>query len=463
MSDERPDPIDPVLYRRDGMRKILAGWDIAALYQALNDAGLTQRQIAARTGQNQSEVADILSGRRGLVENHRVLRRITGGLDIPPEMMGLSWWGPDGRYYGPDDTYPEGVTVADTPKGVSAKMMRRHLLALGGVALAGQPVKHLGELLELPSTAPGPVPLPSRISPVHVAKVRDLRQRLVELSITYGSDPEVSSAAVVWAQRLLGVPGAEPVTRALLVAVAELQIHAGYAGFDAGLYERATYHWARALELATQAGDAYLQAVALGYAGVATVEHGHPDEGLKLLQCAQVKTWDIPPGNERAVAVGGTRAKVEACALADSATALDLLGEREAADRALGKSRQLWIPGRTDPSGDLDQVGAHLELARGRLDAAERFAAASVRRWEGISNQRARTAAGILLATVHVQAGERDGLRLAHGAITKVTKLSSVRLRQQCLTPLAVALEARAGSDAQQLARMTRQVIATTA
>ncbi|MGH3798520.1 MAG: hypothetical protein ACRDTD_00005 [Pseudonocardiaceae bacterium] len=370
------------------------------------------------------------------------LRRIAGGLDIPAEMMGLSWWGPDGSYYGPEDTYPEGVTVADTPKGVSAEMLRRHLIALGGVALAGQPIKHLGELLELPGTAPGPVPLPSRISPVHVAKVRDLRQRLTDLSRAYGSDPEVSSAAVRWAQRLLDVPGAEPVTRALRVAVAELQVHAGWAGFDAGLYERAMYHWGRALELATQAGDAYLQAVALSFAGLATVEHGHPDEGLKLLQCAQAKAWDIPPGHELPVVGGGTRAKVEACALADSATALDLLGEREAADRALGKSRQLWIPGRTDPVGDLDQVGARLELARGRLDAAEPFAVMSVRRWDGINNQRARTNAGILLATVHVQAGERDGLRLAHSAITQVTKLSSVRARQQYLTPLAVALEA---------------------
>ena len=118
--------------------------DISALYRFLNDhAGLTQRQIAACTGQNQSEVAEILSGRRRLVQNHRVLRRIVGGLDIPPEMMGLSWWGPDGTYYGPDGGYPGGVTVADTPEGVSAGMLRRHLLALGGVAMVGQPVKQL--------------------------------------------------------------------------------------------------------------------------------------------------------------------------------------------------------------------------------------------------------------------------------------------------------------------------------
>ncbi len=254
MSDDRPDPIDPMLYRREEMREVLARWDIAALYRALNDdAGLSQRQIAARTGQQQSEVAEILSGRRGLVENHRVLRRIVGGLNVPPEMMGLSWWGPNGSYHGPEGAYPEGVTVAGTPKGLSAEMLRRHLIALGGVAMVGRPVEHLGELLELPGAAPGPVPLPSRIFPVHVAKVRGCTQWLRDLSRASGSDPEMSSAAVVWAQRLLGVSGAEPVTKALRVAVAELQVHAGFAGFDAGLYERAMYHWARALELA-QAG-----------------------------------------------------------------------------------------------------------------------------------------------------------------------------------------------------------------
>ncbi len=465
MSDDRSGPIDPVLYRRDDLRKVLAGWDIPALYRFLNGhAGLTQRQIAARTGQNQSEVAEILSGRRRLVVSHRVLRRLAGGLDIPPEMMGLSWWGPDGSYHGPDGAYSEGVTVDGTPEGVSARMLRRHLIALGGVALAGQPIKQLGELLKLPGAAPGPLPLPTRIFPVHVAKVRDLRQQLTDLSRTHGSDPEVSSAAVRWAQRLLGVPGAEPVTQALQVAVAELQLHAGWAAFDAGLYERAMHHYARALELATQAGNAHLEALALNFAGLATVEHGHPQDGLKMLQLAQVKSWDIPPDDDREVAVGReTRAAVEACGLADSATALDLLGDREAAVRAVGKSRQLWIPGRTDVTGDLDLVGARLELARGRLDVAEQFAVVSVRRWEGISNQRMRTISGILLATVHVRAGERDGLRLAHGAITKVTKLSSVRAREQFLNPLAVALEARPGGDAKQLARMTRQVIATRA
>jgi transcriptional regulator with XRE-family HTH domain/tetratricopeptide (TPR) repeat protein len=461
MSDDPAGPLGPVVYQRADLRKILAGWDIAALYRVLTEeGGFSQRQIAARTGQRQSEVAEILSGRRGLVENHRVLRRIAAGLEIAPEMMGLSWWGPAGAYHGPAGGYPEGGTSA--PEGVNAGMLRRHLVALGMVVATGQPRRYRGELGELPATAPGPVPLPSRISPVHVAQVHELRQRLTGLSRAHGSDPELSSAVLRWAQRLLGVPAPAPLTQALQVAVAELQIHAGYAGFDAGLYEHATCHWARALELAVQAGDVYLQALALTYAGLATVEHGHPNEGLKLLQCAQARSWDIPPGDDRAVAPGvSTRAAVEACALADSALALERLGDQTAADRALGQARQLWTPGRTDATGDLDAVGTLLQLSRGQLDAAQEFARASVRRWENVPNQRAAAIAAILLATVHVQAGEHDGLQLAHTALTTMTTLSSARARQQHLTPLAAALQARKDHDAQHLARMTRQIITT--
>jgi len=57
----RTPPIDPELYWRGDVRRILAARDIAALYRVLkDDAGITQREIARRTGQSQSEVSEIL-------------------------------------------------------------------------------------------------------------------------------------------------------------------------------------------------------------------------------------------------------------------------------------------------------------------------------------------------------------------------------------------------------------------
>jgi hypothetical protein len=343
---------------------------------------------------------------------------------------------------------------------VSAEVLRRHALALGGVAAFGAQITGFGQLAKL--AGPASVQLPSRIFELHVVQVRNLTRSLGEAARAYGSDPQVSSTAAEQATRLLRVPGAEPVKRALLVAVAELHIRAGFAGWDAGLYGRAMYHSTRGLELATDAGDAYLQTTALGLAGLATTKHGHPNDGLKMLQCGQVTAWKIPPQLDWSPVVGaGCRVALEACCLADSATALAALGQPEAAYRDLGKSRQLWYPTRADPRGDLDRPAAVLELARGRLDAAEQFAAASLRRWEGISEV-SRIRSGVLMATIHVRAGEPGALALTHGALKAVGKLSSVRARTE-LEPLAVALEARPGSDAKELARITRQVAATRA
>ncbi|MGH3934246.1 MAG: hypothetical protein ACRDS1_04595, partial [Pseudonocardiaceae bacterium] len=131
------------------------------------------------------------------------------------------------------------------------------------------------------------------------------------------------------------------------------------------------------------------------------------------------------------------------------------------AEHEMAKARELWLPTRADPFGDLDRPAALLALRRGRLDVAEPFAATSVRRWEGVSRV-GHTQSVIVLATVHVRAGEPGGLPLAHGAITAVTKISSTRARRR-LEPLAAALEARPGHDAQDLARTARQVTAARA
>ena len=289
-------------------------------------------------GQAQSDVSEILNGRR--VKDVVVLERIADRLGIPRELMSLSAYGADGTYCGGE------VTVTDPPEGASAEVLRRHALALGGAAAFGAQFSGLGRLTEL-AAGPTVVSLPSRIIEIHVVEVRNLTRSLAEGARAYGADAQVSSVAAEQASRLLGVPGSEPVKRALLVAVAELHLRAGWAGFNAGLYRRAMYHFNRGLELATQAGDAYLQTHALNAAGLATIEHGYPNDGLKLLQCAQFTARKIPSQLDWIPAEGGgSRVALEACGLADSATALAALGRPEEAYRELGKSRELWYPTR---------------------------------------------------------------------------------------------------------------------
>jgi hypothetical protein len=399
----------------------------------------------------QSSVSEIMMGRR--VSEYRVLVRIADGLGIPGELMGLTC-GEGGAY--PGVTGPAG----EMSEEVRAAMRRRAMLAAAGIAVAGRPFQDISELGVLPG--PVPVPLPSQILPVHVVKVRDLTRRLDEAGCAYGSDPQVDSAAAGWASRLLRVPGAEPVTRALRAAVAELHLHAGWSAFDGGLPERALYHYTRGLELASEVGDAYLQTTALSHAGLVTVEHGHPNDGLKLLQLGLAKSREIPAEDGHTRVIGeGSAVAAQACARADSATALFRLGYPDAAYRELATSRELWQPTPTDPAGDLDYVPASLALEQGRLDAAESFAAASVRRWRD-GSRRARTGAEILLATIHIRAGEPDGLALAHGAITGVSKLTSIRARQR-LKPLVAALHTRPGHDAHELARTAHHIATTRA
>jgi Helix-turn-helix domain len=86
--------IDPGVWEQPDMRRVLAAHDISAVYRALRDLGISQRQIAALTGQSQSEVSEILQGRQ--VRAYDVLVRIAEGLGIPRELMGLSWWAADG-------------------------------------------------------------------------------------------------------------------------------------------------------------------------------------------------------------------------------------------------------------------------------------------------------------------------------------------------------------------------------
>jgi len=81
--------IDPMLWRRADMRAALAARDIAAVFKLLQRVGVSQRRIAALTGQSQSEISEILSGRH--VVSYDVLARIADGLGVPRGHLGLAY------------------------------------------------------------------------------------------------------------------------------------------------------------------------------------------------------------------------------------------------------------------------------------------------------------------------------------------------------------------------------------
>jgi transcriptional regulator with XRE-family HTH domain len=71
------------------MRRFLATQDIGNVYRLLQKYGMSQRAIAARTGQAQSEVSEVMSGRR--VVAYQLLLKIVRGFGLPRGWLGLEY------------------------------------------------------------------------------------------------------------------------------------------------------------------------------------------------------------------------------------------------------------------------------------------------------------------------------------------------------------------------------------
>ncbi|HKR51164.1 MAG TPA: hypothetical protein VJT72_16575 [Pseudonocardiaceae bacterium] len=133
---------------------------------------------------------------------------------------------------------------------------------------------------------------------------------------------------------------------------------------------------------------------------------------------------------------------------------------RPGTQRCLAEAHEGWTPRDAREHAATDRATAAIQLNLGRFDIAESFAASAVRTYEE-AHGRGRISAKLLLAEVHVRAGESRGLLLARQAIEAVSTLQSVAIRQQRLVPLITALEARPGNEAKEIARIAHQVAAT--
>jgi hypothetical protein len=83
------EPLPSAVWSVPDMRAAIGRRDVGAVYKILQKYGVSQRRIAALTGQSQSEVSEILAGRR--VHSYDLLVRICEGLGIPRGWMGLAY------------------------------------------------------------------------------------------------------------------------------------------------------------------------------------------------------------------------------------------------------------------------------------------------------------------------------------------------------------------------------------
>lgn len=76
------------MWRRHDLRLALARHDLRSVFLIMQRHGISQRQIAAAVGINQSEVSEVLAGKRR-IESYTVILRMADGLRLPRGWLGL--------------------------------------------------------------------------------------------------------------------------------------------------------------------------------------------------------------------------------------------------------------------------------------------------------------------------------------------------------------------------------------
>ena len=237
--------IDPAVWDEPVMHRALAARDVSAVYQLLCNVGLSQSQISRLTGQGQSEVSEILNGRK--VVSYVVLERICRGLGIPRGHMGLAY----------DETCHPAPPPDETE--VDEDVKRRALLAAGGMVMFGAPVFGVPDssALTFRDVISNP---PRHIGMQDVTTYEQVITRLGLLDRESGgiAAREMLAAVAQGGEELLNAECAAPVRQRLLDAVSEAHRLAGWASGDVGLIDQCRWHMHRALDRARASRSGWL-------------------------------------------------------------------------------------------------------------------------------------------------------------------------------------------------------------
>lgn len=375
---ERP---APAIWDEPRMHRALARRDITTVYRLLQDYGWAQRHVSHLTGQSQSEVSAILKGRQ--VVSYAVFERLADNLGIPRGHMGLAYTDAEGNITAYPDPAPSDPALA-----LEDDMRRRKLLIDAVTAALGVAVFQDDAFSRLPLTDDDP--LPTRIGPPDVAAVRSATEAWRKLDHDYGG-ASVHDAVSVSAQRLTKLLGAQAqpqVHRDLLIAAAHQHSLAGSTAADAGMYDRARWHFKEGLTLAGQSSDLRTIGWMLDDIGRMELIRGEPDEALKAFQlaAARMEPWPVLKS-------------LMAGAYADL-------------DQAKEARKQLKAATESDMSvGGLDGQSGHVLLRLGDLPGAVAHLESSLASREdalvkeGRDDARARCVEHASLAAAHLRAG----------------------------------------------------------
>ncbi|GAA1309742.1 helix-turn-helix transcriptional regulator [Saccharothrix xinjiangensis] len=273
-------PIDPVVWHGREMRQALARRDVGLVYRLLRRVGVSQRQIAACTGQGQSEVSAIANGRQ--VQAYNVLERIADGLGIPRGYMGLAY---------SDDAVARALS-SGSHGAEDGFMQRRGFLGLVSKLVVGSALTPAE--LDFLAVTPASTPVPEHVGVTDVEQVRTVTAKLRALDLAHGggSCRDAILAHVGWAQSLLKARCDETVRVRLLSAVAEIKTLAGWSAHDLGLAGEARRYLGQAVRDAQDAGDPAHTAIILHHLGRVPLDNGDPGEALKIFQLGEIAAKD---------------------------------------------------------------------------------------------------------------------------------------------------------------------------
>ncbi|HLT10658.1 MAG TPA: helix-turn-helix transcriptional regulator, partial [Micromonosporaceae bacterium] len=301
--------VDPALWQRPDMRRALAERDIGTVFRLLQRVGVSQRRIAALTGQSQSEISEILAGRQ--VVSYDVLVRIADGLGVPRGQLGLAY----------DETTAAIVGAHD----VGDDDPRRTLARIAELSVGGA----VDPQTWVEPFALAWAPPPDRVGRGDVTRLVEITGRLRAIDHEYGGGAcrDAVLAQVAWAQRLLRARVANDVEREIHIAIANLHLLAGWTSFDTGLVTPARRHFTRALEHARFVEEPSLAAKALYCLGRVHVHHGWAAQAVRLFQLSQVSAQES--GYGRAVAMAQVNLAWAQAVAGDSAQAVTSLNRAQ--------------------------------------------------------------------------------------------------------------------------------------
>jgi transcriptional regulator with XRE-family HTH domain len=450
-SQDHPIPSD--VWEESEMRRVLAARNISSVYRLLRRVGISQRQIAALTGQSQSEVSEILKGRQ--VMAYDVLARVSEGLGVPRGYMGLAY----DEATATSVVRESGDALAEEDESVKRRKFVTNAAAVmfGSGVLAAERSEWL---TNLPQT-----PIPGRIGMSDVKQVEAATRALRALDYQYGGGAcrDAVVAQLSWGQRLISATCTDVVRQNLFRALADLQNLAGWTTFDIGMLDSSRNHFARAIEFAKQSGDHGLMSNVLYRMGRVYLHYHAPNDALKLFQLGQIAAQDS--GSELAVAV----------LCANEAWAYAMMDDPDQTVKLIGRARDEFARANLDEAPDwvrfFDETDMHAMIGTVHTELSERDVKHSAiaipaitKALAGYNDAMARSRAFNLtaLATNHLRQGDVDhGVRIGRDALLLAGSLRSARVVDR-LEPLEAEANRRgASSDARELSASIRTLRAS--